>query len=279
MANSVLTETPPATEPGVTPRRRFGRRRRATTHRFPPLRGLAPLVIALALWQWQGHDDSAYYPPPSTWITAVRKLWSSGQLGKAILSTLQGFAMSLAIATLIGAALGALIGFSRLTDRALSPTLEYLRATPPAATLPIAVLLIGYTTSMKIVIVVFTGLWPILLSTRSAARTLKPLLLDTAKSLHLTRWARIRKIVFPSVLPGILLGVRVAAPVALILTLLVEILTQVNGVGALIATSQQNFQSASVYGLVLIAGLFGLLVNALVALLETYVLRYLPPTR
>jgi NitT/TauT family transport system permease protein len=141
---------------------------------------------------------------------------------------------------------------------------------------PIFVLLIGYDQKMKVTVVVFTAIWPIMLNTMSAVRNINPLLLDTAASLHLSGFDRARKVLFPSLLPAILLGVRVAAPVTLIITLLVEILTAVNGVGALIATAQRNFQSAAVFGLVIVAGLFGLLVNAIVALIEGYVFRYRP---
>ncbi|MGI9098683.1 MAG: hypothetical protein ACR2H2_09390 [Solirubrobacteraceae bacterium] len=39
---------------------------------------------------------------------------------------------------------------------------------------------------------------------------------------------------------------------------------------------QRNYESAAVYGLILLTGLFSLLVNALVSVLETYALRHRP---
>lgn len=252
--------------------RRSGKQRRGV----PPLRGLIPLVLLIAAWQLFGSDTSPYYPRPSTWWTGLTQLWTNGSLLPAIGSTLETFAISLVIATILGALLGALIGAWRLAHRALNPTLEFLRAMPSATVVPIFVLLIGYDQKMKVTVVVFTAIWPIMLNTMSAVRNINPLLLDTAASLHLSGFDRARKVLFPSLLPAILLGVRVAAPVTLIITLLVEILTAVNGVGALIATAQRNFQSASVFGLVVVAGLFGLLVNAIVALIEGYVFRYRP---
>lgn len=74
--------------------------------------------------------------------------------------------------------------------------------------------------------------------------------------------------------PSIFLGVRSAVPMALVITLLVALLTQVNGVGALIGISQLNYQSAQVYGLLLVAGLFSLVVNGLVSALEAYTFRH-----
>jgi len=268
-------EAPPAEAAELVPRQPSGRGTKPRRG-VPPLRGLIPLALLLAAWQVFGSSTSPYYPRPSTWWTGLSELWTSGALLPAIGSTLQTFTISLVIATVLGALLGGVIGAWRLAHRALNPTLEFLRAMPSATVVPIFVLLIGYDQKMKVTVVVFTAIWPIMLNTMSAVRNINPLLLDTAASLHLSGFDRARKVLFPSLLPAILLGVRVAAPVTLIITLLVEILTAVNGVGALIATAQRNFQSAAVFGLVIVAGLFGLLVNAFVALIESYVFRYRP---
>jgi ABC-type nitrate/sulfonate/bicarbonate transport system permease component len=86
----------------------------------------------------------------------------------------------------------------------------------------------------------------------------------------------VRKILFPSLVPSVLLGLRVAAPTVLIIVLLVEITTAVPGIGAQISTAQRNFDSATAYGMVCIAGILGLLVNALIQVVEGYLLRYRP---
>jgi ABC-type nitrate/sulfonate/bicarbonate transport system permease component len=253
--------------------RRSAKRSRAG---FPPLRGLIIFVLFLVAWQIFGTSSSPYYPEPSAWWGGLTELWSGGKLVPAIGSTLETFVISLVVATLLGALVGAFVGFWRLAHRALNPTLEFLRVMPPAAIVPIFVLLIGYGQSMKVTIVVYAAIWPILLNTASAVRNINPILLDTAASLHLNWFDKIRKVLVPSLLPAVLLGVRVAAPITLIITLLVEILTAVSGVGALIETAQRNFQSAQVFGLVVVAGLFGLFVNGVVTLIEAYVFRYQP---
>ena len=147
---------------------------------------------------------------------------------------------------------------------------------PAATVVPLAVLFAGYTENMKVSVVVFIAIWPILLQVYQATRTLNPILLDIAGSLRLGRVATARKVLFPSLIPAILLGLRVAAPTVLVIVLLVEIMTSVPGVGALISRSQQNFDSAAAYGLVCVAGVLGLLVNAVISMLEGHLLRYRP---
>jgi ABC-type nitrate/sulfonate/bicarbonate transport system permease component len=243
---------------------------------FPPLRGLLPLAVLLAAWQVTGSERSPYFPPPSTWARGLSRLWETGALRPAIGQTLTTFALALLVATALGTLVGVAIGASRRADLALGPTLEFARAMPPSAMVPIAALLIGYDQRMKVAVVTFAAVWPILLNVRAGLRLLDPILLDTLRSLHLSRFDRVRKAVLPALMPSILLGVRVAAPVSLVITLLVEILTRVGGLGALIALSQRNYLSAQVYGLILVAGLLSFLANGLVASLEAYLFRNRP---
>ena len=249
---------------------------RRRTGSFPPLRGLLPLAALLGIWQLLGSEASPYFPPPSSWARGLHRLWESGTLWPASLQTLATFGLSLVAATLVGALVGILVGAFKKLDRALGPALEFARAMPPAAMVPIAALLIGYDEKMKVAVVTFAAVWPVLLNARAGIRALDPVLLETARSLHLTWFDTARKALVPALMPAILLGVRVAAPVALVITLLVEILTRVGGLGALIALSQRNYQSAQVYGLILVAGLFSFLVNGLVAVLEAYLFRHRP---
>lgn len=247
---------------------------RSTT--IPPLRGLLPLVLLLGFWQLTGSPESPYFPPPSAWAEGIADQWSSGALLPAAGATVSTFLVALAVAIVLGTATGLLVGALPLADRALNPTLEFMRAMPPAALIPIATLLIGYNGQMKVAVATLAAMWPILLNTRAAVRRLDPVLVETARSLHLTAWQRVTKVTFPALVPGIFLGVRVGAPIGLVVTLLVEFLTQVDGVGGLIATAQRSYLSAEVWGLILVAGIFTLLVTSLIGAIEGRVLRHRP---
>lgn len=260
--------------PATARRRRDGQARRASA--FPPLRGLLPLAALLLVWELRASEGSPYFPPPSTWIEGLHDLWSSGTLWPAAVQTLSTFAIALGVATALGTLLGLLVGASRQADRALGPTLEFARAIPPAAVVPIAALLIGYQTTMKVAVVTLAAMWSVLLNTRTGVRSIDPVLRDMARSLRLGAFERARKCVVPALLPSIFLGVRVAAPVALVITLLVEIVTRIDGVGALIANAQRRYLSGQVYGLILVAGLFSFLVNGVVSTLQAYAFRNRP---
>lgn len=256
--------------------RRFAALRSAAAG-LPPARGLLPLLALLAAWQLLQRGPSPYFPAPAEWWTSTAPLWSNGQLLPALAATVETFAEGLLLAGAIGAVLGVAIGISAAASRALGPLLEFLRAVPPPATVPVAALLIGYGETMKLLVVVLAALWPILLNTSAAAARIAPLLLDVAESFRLTPAARLRKIVLPSIVPALLLGIRVALPVAIVVTLLVEMLTSLPGVGALMIQATRNFQSAQVYGLLVLVGLLGFVVNDVFAVVEGAILRRWPP--
>jgi ABC-type nitrate/sulfonate/bicarbonate transport system permease component len=237
----------------------------------PPLRGLLPLVALLVIWQLVGDPGSPYFPPPLKWVTEVTLLLDDGVLLQAIGETALTVLLGLLLATVLGAALGAAVGAIRTLDRAAGPTLEFLRVLPAAALVPLAALLLGYTQQMKLAVVILPAMWPVLLTVRSARRAMSPVLLDVPRTLGLSRRARVGKILVPALTPSVLLGVRVSAPLALIIALLVEIVTKIDGLGALLGTAQATFKSAQVFGLLVIAGLLGFVVNWLVTRAESAV--------
>lgn len=255
----------------------FIRSLRLLSANLPPLRGLLPLALFLIVWQFVQPGPSPYFPAPIEWWRAGIRLAHQTDLVSAFLSTASTFAAGLALAMTSGAVIGIGIGASPLLSRALQPLLEFMRAIPPPAIVPVAGLLIGYNEPMKLVVVVLAALWPILLNVAASVREIDPLLLDVARSFRISRWAAIRRIIVPSIVPPLLLGARVALPLTIIVSLLVEMLTSMPGIGAIMMQSQRNFQSSEVYALLVLVGLFGLLINDAFLLIESLILRHWPP--
>jgi ABC-type nitrate/sulfonate/bicarbonate transport system permease component len=243
---------------------------------IPPLRGLLPLGLFLALWQIFGPEQSVYFPRPSLWVEQIVRLWSDGTLPRALGDSIVTFLISLVAATLIGSLLGALVGRFLLFDRMLGPIFEFFRVLPPAAIVPLAVLIAGYSQDMKVGVVVLSAVWPILLQVRAAARGLDPILFDVARVLRQTRRETLTRVLIPSLTPAILQGLRLATPILLIIVLLVEIVTRINGLGGQIQQATENYQSAAVYGLLVVTGLLVLAVNSIVGAVEGWLLRYRP---
>ncbi|SMC67896.1 ABC transporter permease [Polynucleobacter kasalickyi] len=239
--------------------------------------GLLPIAILLTLWQLLSNGPSPHFPAPSFWLSAITQLWNNGQLQNGIKETFWIFGIGLSISITIGFFLGIIIGVSKLFREWTTYLFECFRAIPPPVIIPIAVLLMGYSDSMKVLIIVFATIWPILLNVVSSVDSMRQGTLDMGKALHLTQMQFIFKVIIPSVIPNAIIGIRVTIPLAIVITLLTEMLTGSNGLGGLMIAGQRNYNSAQVFGILIIVGILGLSINLLSNSLEKYLTRSWPP--
>jgi ABC-type nitrate/sulfonate/bicarbonate transport system permease component len=244
---------------------------------LPPAVGLLPLVIGLILWQLIQSGPSPLFPAPSRWWTAIVALALNGALVPELVATLWTYIVGLVIACVLGFALGILIGTVSLVRRWSGMLLEYLRALPPAVIIPIAVLMVGYSPSMKIAVIAITTIWPVLLNTIVGVAQIQSLTLDVARSLRMPWGVILVKVVVPATIPAFLLGVRIAVPLGIIITLVIEMFTGLPGVGRLMILAQRNFNSAEVFGLLFLVGLLGFALNLLFTVAEEMILSRWPP--
>jgi ABC-type nitrate/sulfonate/bicarbonate transport system permease component len=236
------------------------------------LLGLLPIALVGLAWQLLGNDDSPFFPPPSHWFEFLEAGgWSP--LAGALRTTAVTVAAGLATAAVAGTALGLGIGRSRVLRQALSPTLEFLRAIPAPALVPLVILFVGQNGRAQVLSVTLAAVWPVLLNSVDAAQRIEPLLLDSGRSLGLTKARILRTIIVPATLPGAFVGIRVALPIALVVTLLVEMLTGTAGLGGMLMSAQRSYDTATAYGLLVVAGLLGLALSLLFGWLQHRIFR------
>lgn len=241
-----------------------------------PLRGLLPIVVALGVWQLVGSPDSFTYPPPSEWWESLKEMNAEGLLLPALGETLTTFGTGLLLATLLGMCLGAFAGSSARSERALGPLMDFFRALPPPAVITVLLLMLGPDYSTVILMVVLGGIWPVLLNTATGMRSIPPVRLEASRGLGLTRRNHIRSVILPSLIPSVVLGVKVAASIAFVVTLFIEVLGITDGLGFLMVSRQQVYDSAGTWGVLFVVGVCGYLINVIVSVLGRVLLRGWP---
>ena len=213
-------------------------------------------------------------PPLSAILSAL-----TGELGttgfwQAVADTLEQWALGLVIAVAAGATVGVLIGSVPVLRRVTASTIEFLRPIPSVALVPLVVLLFGTQLGSALVLIVYAAFWQVLVQTLYGVGDVDPIAEQTARSYGLGRWARIRYVLWPTAQPYVVTGVRLAASVALILAITAELVIGSPGLGQQIAAAQSGGATALAYGLILVTGLFGLVVNVGVRAVERRVLRW-----
>jgi len=244
--------------------------------------GLGAFLVGV--WQYSSMQaGSIFFPPPSEIAIRAIELWLSGPpsrlfLGEGvfddILPSLSRLLAGWSLAVVFGITLGTLIGRSRGFSELLDPSLQFLRAIPGPALVPVFILLLGTESVMRIVLIAFGSLWPVLLNTIEGTRTVEPLQLDTASAFRLPRRARLWRIVLPAAMPKIFAGMRVSLSLAVILMVVSELVASTNGIGYRILNSQIMFLLTDMWcGIVLLA-VIGYTLNALFVKVEDYVLNW-----
>jgi NitT/TauT family transport system permease protein len=269
------------TEAGLNKRQAQAARVRPTgrgrTRAARLVRGAAGIVALAVLWEAAprlGLVDPYFVSPLSEVAAAWWDLLVSGQLwthlSASLVRSAAGFALALALAVPLGAA----IAWYRPVRELVSPVLEVFRNTAALALLPVFVLILGIGEVSKVAIVVYACFFPILLNTISGVATVDQQLLRSARVLGLSPVTTFRKVVFPAALPTVFTGIRIAGASAVLVLIAAEMIGATAGLGYLINYSQYNFLIPQMYAAILTTSAVGLAVNYSLVALERRLSRW-----
>ncbi|MEP6722110.1 MAG: ABC transporter permease [Variovorax sp.] len=173
----------------------------------------------------------ANIPTPMEVLSKVIEVNGSPKFIKNVGMSLRRIFIGFAIATVLGVALGMLIGRYRLTRGFLFPAMEVFRPIPAIAWVPISIML-WPDNEVSIVFITFIGaFFPILLNTISGVQAVDGVLLRASQCLG----ARERQIMWYVVLPGaapqIFTGLAVGMGVAWVSLIAAEMISGQFGIG------------------------------------------------
>ena len=236
-------------------------------------------VLVAILVAWQAItivvDDPVLWP---TFGAVATKLWEEWIANPAAWST--SLAPSLArllggwlAAVAAGIGVGLAIGLSERARDYVSPLIHFLRAIPPPALLPLFLVLLGIGDAMKVTMIAFGVVWPILLNTADGVASVEPQLRETARAYRIRARDELLRIILPAAAPRIFAGLRVSLSIAVILMVISELVATVNGVGFELVQAQRSFRTLDVWAIIVLLGIIGYGLNALLGLVERRTLR------
>ncbi|MFJ9098501.1 ABC transporter permease [Streptomyces sp. NPDC102405] len=245
-------------------------RARAAAH--PVLLRWLVLVLAVGIWELAARaHGSVYFPPPDRIARHVHELWFDGParhlfLSSAavddILPSLGRMTAGFALAAVAGIVLGVAVGRSRRAYALTNPVLQFARAVPPPALVPVFVVVFAFGTPMQIASIAFSAVWPVLINTAAGVRNTDPLRLDVAAVLRLNTAERLWFLVLPSALPRIFAGLRLSLSLSLILMVFSELLPgTANGIGFTLTEAQTRSDLLTVWAALVLLGALGYLLN------------------
>ncbi|OUL37689.1 nitrate ABC transporter, permease protein [Nostoc sp. T09] len=247
----------------------------------PPLVALA---LFLVIWQLLCLNPNFKLPGPietfsETWDPfIVHPFFDNGEsdkgLGWQILSSLGRVGLGFSLATIVGIALGILIGANQLVYNAVDPIFQVLRTVPPLAWLPISLAAFQQANPSAIFVIFITSIWPIIINTTVGVQQIPQDYINVARVLRLKGAKYFFKIVFPATVPYIFTGLRIGIGLSWLAIVAAEMLVGGVGIGSFIwdaynTTTETNL-SEIILALIYV-GLVGLLLDRLVGFIASKV--------
>ena len=216
------------------------------------------LAAGIALWEIAGRSTSAAFMVPfSTTLVRLWQLIVGGDFINQLLDSGRLFLTGFVLALAVGMPLGLLLARVRILRVGIEPYIMTLYATPMVALIPFILSLMGFGFAPKVLVVFLFAVFPVLYNTVEGARSIKPEMIEVAKSFRSSEWALWREVMVPYTLPYTMTGVRQSIGRALVGMIAAEFFLSSTGLGQLIMSASQNFDTGGVFASILIIGLIG----------------------
>ncbi len=230
----------------------------ATERLTPCAVSLGSVAAGLCLWEVAGrHTSAAFLVPFSETVARLAGLVADPATWRQFLDSAALFLTGFTLALVVGMPAGLLFSRVRAIRIGIEPYIMILYATPMVALIPFILSLMGFGFVPKVLVVFLFAVFPILYNTVEGARSIKPELVEVAHSFRSGEWALWREVMLPHTLPYTMTGVRQAIGRALVGVIAAEFFLSATGLGQLIMVASQNFDTAAVFGMILVIGLVG----------------------
>lgn len=234
-----------------------------------------PLALLFVVWELLSRSSSQMallLPAPTSVLKGGIELVEEGTLQRDVMASLQRVGVAMAFAALVGFPLGAALGGLRRFAWFFEPVVSFFRPIPPLAWIPLSILWFGITDAQNEFIIFLGAFFPIVLSTMEGVREVDPQLIRAARTLGASRAAIVFTVILPGALSSMFVGFRVGVGIAWMALVAGELVAATSGLGFLISQGRLLFRSDHiVVGMVMI-GLIGLLLDALVRLIQHFVM-------
>jgi ABC-type nitrate/sulfonate/bicarbonate transport system permease component len=226
-------------------------------------------VLLLIFWQIMSMIvNLSILPSP---ILVIQALFSElfGELGRHFMASFLRVMASMLLSVSLAAPAGLLLGQSKKLDDLFSPLIYILYPIPKVVFVPIIILFLGVNDLSKIIIMFAILFFQILVLVRDQARSIRPELVISVKSLGAGRRGLFRYVYLPMSIPGILTALRQSVGTAVAVLYIAELIATQVGLGYYIYIQGSTmFNYPNMYAGVVMMALMGLGLYLVIDLLQ-----------
>jgi nitrate/nitrite transport system permease protein len=240
------------------------------------------IAFVLLLWEFLCRKAGATLPPPSrvirdAWDLIAHPFYDRGGLDKGLFwhlsASLHRVALGYALASIVGVALGTLVGQSVWATRGLDPIFQVLRTVPPLAWLPLSLAAFRDGQPSAIFVIFITAIWPIIINTAVGIRNIPQDYRNVAAVLRLNPFEFFVKIMVPSAAPYIFTGLRIGIGLSWLAIVAAEMLIGGVGIGFFIWDAWNSSHISEIIVALVYVGIVGFVLDRIVAGIASIVTR------
>jgi NitT/TauT family transport system permease protein len=227
---------------------------------------LAPWAVLLLLWYaiaYSGLINPALVPTPQAVAQRAWELLSQGRLPKDIWMSTQRVFIGVACGITLAVPVGFMLGWYPGVRRFIDPLINFFRALPPIALIPLVIVYFGIGEPAKVIILLYASFFAGVIVMYEGIAQISPIYVRVSRTLGATDAEIFRKVVVPLAVPHTLTALRVALGVAWATLVASELIAAQQGLGALIQNASSFFQLDIIYVGIISIGFIALAMDLL----------------
>ncbi|WP_336715469.1 ABC transporter permease [Arthrobacter sp. USHLN218] len=215
---------------------------------------VAPFILPSPQDTWNVAVSNASYLSQHTWVTTIE--------------TVIGFA----IAFIVGELVAVMMIYSKSVEKTMYPLILFAQVIPKIAIAPLFVVWLGFGIEPKILVAVLMAFFPIVISGMAGLKSVDPEILELTSTMGANPFKTFMKVRFPASLPQLFSGLKVAATLAVTGAVVGEFVGANEGLGFVILQANGNIDTAMLFAALIIMSVLGVLLFALIQILEWFLI-------
>ena len=202
-----------------------------------------------------------FFPPPAVVLDTGIEMVRSGELFEHISISMQRILLGFFIGSALAAPIGLLMGSVRKVRIIFDPYTQFFRFVPSLAWLTPVVLWFGVGETSKVLIIIYTTMFIVLINTIVGVANIAPNKLRAAACLGATPVKAFLHVTLPATLPFILTGMRLAMGNSFATVVAAEMIAADSGLGYLIFNSRLWMATDRIFIGIVCLGTLGLITD------------------
>jgi NitT/TauT family transport system permease protein len=211
--------------------------------------------------RFSGLFEASLIPTPVEVVTRLWQMLVHGDLFWDMYMSTQRVFLGVVLGTACAVPVGFLLGWYKGLRSFMDPLINFFRALPPIALIPLVIVYFGIGESAKVIILFYAAFFASVIVMYEGISQISPLFIRVAQTLGASDSEIFRKVIVPLAVPHALTALRVALGVSWATLVAAELVAAQQGLGAVIQDASAYFQLDTIYMGIICIGFIALMMD------------------